>query len=339
MRMITAIVLMLAIVVAAGLLGQQRWQGFVDGALPIDSDTTYVIEPGTPVLALANDLQRHGWIDRPNWFVWLARLQGDTARIRAGEFAVPAGATPRQLLEVFTGTDVVQHSFTIIEGSTFAEIRASLQETEAIALTLDPTTTDAKVMTQIGLAGLHPEGQFLPETYYFTRGTTDADLLRRAHRAMRETLEELWPQRAADIPLDTPYEALIMASIIEKETALDSEREQISGVFARRLKTGMRLQSDPTIIYGMGDNYDGDIRRRDLTNDTPYNTYTRNGLPPTPIAMPGRASIAAALNPAPGSALFFVATGNGDGSHHFSATLAEHNRAVQRYLTKLRQRP
>ncbi|MDH3590137.1 MAG: endolytic transglycosylase MltG [Gammaproteobacteria bacterium] len=194
-------------------------------------------------------------------------------------------------------------------------------------------------MGKLGLEGKHHEGRFLPETYYYTSGTSDIELLSRAYRLMQDTLSRLWPERDPDTPLKTPDEALTLASIIEKETGLDSERPKIAGVFTRRLQKRMRLQSDPTVIYGIGPAYDGNIRKRDLSTDTPYNTYTRHGLPPTPIAMPGAASIEAALNPVSGSELYFVATGDGDGSHYFSDTIDEHNRAVQRYLAKLKVNP
>jgi UPF0755 protein len=194
------------------------------------------------------------------------------------------------------------------------------------------------VMRALGEPGLHPEGQFFPETYHFARGASDLELLQVAHRRMRDALEQAWATRAPDLPLASPYEALILASIVEKETALDTERPQIAGVFVERLRRGMRLQTDPTVIYGMFETYEGNIRRADLTRDTPYNTYTRAGLPPTPIAMPGLDSIQAAVQPDVTGALFFVATGEGDGSHYFSRSLTEHNAAVQRYLRRLRQR-
>jgi UPF0755 protein len=184
-------------------------------------------------------------------------------------------------------------------------------------------------MARLGAGGMHPEGRFLPETYHYTRGLTDLDVLRRTYTAMQTALEAAWRKRAADVPLKTPYEALILASIVEKETGVAAERPQIAGVFARRLRLGMLLQTDPTVIYGLGSAFDGNLTRRHLETPTPYNTYTTAGLPPTPIALPGRDALEAAVNPAPGEALYFVA--KGDGSHHFSATLAEHNRAVARY--------
>ena len=193
-------------------------------------------------------------------------------------------------------------------------------------------------MRALGQPDVHPEGQFFPDTYRFARNTTDIELLGMAFRRMQQEVKTAWEARAKDLPLASAYEALILASIIEKETALDTERPQIAGVFVERLRRGMRLQTDPTVIYGMMNAYDGNIRRADLLRDTPYNTYTRAGLPPTPIALPGLDSLRAAVNPQSSGALFFVATGNGDGSHYFSRTLAEHNAAVKRYLQKLRSK-
>ena len=202
-----------------------------------------------------------------------------------------------------------------------------------------PALDDAALMKQLGHPGQHAEGRFLPETYVYSRGDSDVDVLKRAYAAMEKALAEAWQSRAADLPLQSAEEALILASIIEKETGVASERPQIAGVFARRLKLGIRLQTDPTVIYGIGSAYDGNIRRRDLQTDTPYNTYTRAGLPPTPIAMPGVDALRAAADPAPGDALFFVALGDGSRSHVFSTTLAEHNAAVARYLQQLRRPP
>ena len=196
--------------------------------------------------------------------------------------------------------------------------------------------SDAELMAALGFPGQHPEGRFLPETYVYQRGDSDVDVLKRAHAAMEKELAEAWAARSDDLPLASPYELLTLASIIEKETGLASERPQIAGVFARRLKLGMRLQTDPTVIYGIGSSYDGNIRKVHLTTDTPYNTYTRAGLPPTPIAMPGRDALRAAAQPAAGDALYFVAVGDGSGAHVFSASYAEHNAAVARYLQRLR---
>jgi UPF0755 protein len=231
--------------------------------------------------------------------------------------------------------DVVQYRVTIVEGLRYDEALAVVRAHEAV-LSTDFAAMD--IMRELGKPDLHPEGQFLPDTYSFARGTLDIDVMRRAHDALESTLADAWNARTEATAVDSPYAALILASIIEKETALPSERPLISGVFNRRLRAGMRLQADPTVIYGLGERYDGDIRTLDLRADTPYNTYTRAGLPPTPIALPGAAAIFAALAPTPGEALYFVATGEPDGSHAFSATLEEHNAAVRRFLARQRQR-
>jgi UPF0755 protein len=229
---------------------------------------------------------------------------------------------------------VVLHQFTVVEGWRFTDLLTAVRAHAAVR-SLDMVAAD--IMAELGKPGAAPEGQFLPDTYVFPKGTTDLQVLRLAHEALIERLGAAWAERSPDTVLSDPYEALILASIIEKETALPSERGLISGVFQARLQRGMRLQTDPTVIYGLGDAFDGNLRRRDLARDTPYNTYTRRGLPPTPIALPGVASLQAAVNPELTGALYFVATGEPDGSHSFSATVEEHNAAVRRYLDRTRQ--
>ena len=229
------------------------------------------------------------------------------------------------------------HALTIVEGWTVQELLAAVRAHPAIRQTLTADSPES-LAAELGLARPHAEGLFFPDTYRFARGTSDVEVLRQAQALMQKKLASAWARRAPDLPLNDPYEALILASIVERETALDRERPLIAGVFLRRLRRGMRLQTDPTVIYGLGSTFDGDLRRRDLRSDTPYNSYTRAGLPPTPIALPGEASLLAAVQPAPGEALYFVATGLPDGSHVFSATLAEHEAAVARYLARLRQR-
>jgi UPF0755 protein len=225
------------------------------------------------------------------------------------------------------------HQITIVEGWRFNELLAALRANPAVK----PSTLDGPaIMKALGEPDVHPEGQFFPDTYSFPRGTSDLELLRTAHLALRAHLDYAWRRRSAGVRVDSPYEALILASIIEKETALPAERRLISGVFQERLRRGMRLQTDPTVIYGMGTAFDGNLRRQDLDNDTPYNTYTRGGLPPTPIALPGAASIEAAVDPEITGAIYFVATGRPDGSHFFSATLEQHEQAVRDYLRRLR---
>jgi UPF0755 protein len=261
------------------------------------------------------------------------RLTGQARRIRAGEYDLAAGITPVTLLEKLVSGQVYLHQLTVVEGTRFNELLAALRAHPAIV----PSTLDgAGIMAALGEPGVHPEGQFFPDTYKFPKGTADIEFLRLAHEALVTRLDAVWQRRGADIQLRTPYEALILASIIEKETALTTERRLIAGVFHERLRRNMRLQTDPTVIYGLGESYDGNLRRQDLERDTPYNTYTRSGLPPTPIALPGAGSLEAAVTPELGNAIYFVATGRGDGSHYFSATLEEHERAVRDYLRQLR---
>lgn len=267
----------------------------------------------------------------PLYWRLLAEQLRVAGRLHAGEYALTPGMTPRDLLSNMAAGKVLQRNFTIVDGWTFRELRQAL--TKADKLRQDGAALDdVEVMEKIGAPGEMPEGRFLPETYAYVKGDSDLDILRRAHAAMAKTLDSLWTQRDKELPLASPYEALILASIVEKETGRADERPRIAGVFVRRLRTHMLLQTDPTVIYGMGDSYAGNIHKSDLTTDTPYNTYTRQGLPPTPIALPGRPALEAALHPASGSELYFVA--RGDGSHVFSTTLEEHNRNVACYQLK-----
>ena len=237
--------------------------------------------------------------------------------------------TPRELLDLLHSGKVVQHSLTVVDGWTFEEVLAALSSKSELAHTFADEATYSEIMAQLGYPGVHPEGRFLADTYHFPRGTSDAAFLRRAYQSMESYLHDAWNERAPDLPYESPVDALIVASIIEKETGKAEERAEIAGVLVRRLKRNMRLEADPTVIYGLGADFDGNLRKRDLRFDTPYNTYLHKGLPPTPIAMPGTASIHAALHPEPGETLFFVA--KGDGSHHFSVTYPEHQAAVRRY--------
>ncbi len=318
--------------------GYLLWQvdRWLDTPLALEAPLTYELAPGSNFIRVVNDLARQGVVDRPRWLRWYGRLSGQASRIKAGEYLFEPGVTPRGLLEVMVRGRVRQHALTIIEGWNFRQLMAAVNAHPALRHTLQGLD-DAAIMARIGHPGEHPEGRFLPDTYHFPRGMTDADFLARAHAAMDRVLAEEWANRAPNLPLKTPYEALILASIVEKETGLASERSAIAGVFIRRLEKGMRLQTDPTVIYGMGDAYRGNIRKQDLLTDTPYNTYRRAGLPPTPIAMPGRDAIHATLHPDDSDNLYFVS--RGDGSHHFSATLEEHNRAVIKYQLKGRRKP
>ena len=260
-------------------------------------------------------------------FAWF-RLSGQSRAIKAGHYELDAGLTPRSLLDKLVKGDQALRSLTLVEGWNFREVLQAVRQSPDLAQDLEGLST-ADIMTRIGYAGRHPEGRFFPDTYRMVRGASATSVLRQAAQAMDQRLAQAWAQRAPDAVVKTPEQALILASIIEKETGVDSDRALVGGVFNNRLRIGMRLQTDPSVIYGLGERFDGNLRKADLLADTPYNSYTRAGLPPTPIAMPGWASLMAAVQPAQTPALYFVA--RGDGSSHFSASLAEHNAAVQRY--------
>ncbi len=328
-------VLILLGVIGAGALAwwSHRWLQTPIAALT--EPTVFEVPKGASLRTVASTLNDQNLLDQPLIFTAWARITKRDHSLKAGEYQLTPGLTPIGLLELLNSGNVLLHSITFIEGSTFADIRKLLAQSADVRGEYASRSPE-EVMRALGQPDVHPEGQFFPDTYRFPRNTTDIELLGMAFRRMQQELKTAWESRAKDLPLAGPYEALILASIVEKETALDSERPQIAGVFVERLRRGMRLQTDPTVIYGMMTAYDGNIRRADLLRDTPYNTYTRAGLPPTPIALPGLDSIRAAVHPEANGALFFVATGNGDGSHYFSRTLPEHNAAVKRYLQKLR---
>lgn len=308
------------------------YKQFVADPLPIAAQGyRHVIPPGTSLKRFADELYQDGVVSHPLYLRWLARFTGKAQSIKAGEYLFAPGITPPQLLEQVVSGAVIQHTFTIVEGWTFAELLEGLRQHDAIEQTLS-SLNEEQIMERLGYRGEHPEGRFMPDTYHFPRATTDVAFLQRAYQAMETQLAGEWGQRAEELPYQTPYEALIMASIIEKETARSEERAEIAGVFVRRLVQKMRLQTDPTVIYALGSHFDGNLKRQDLALDSPYNTYMHTGLPPTPIALPGRASIHAALHPAPGQAIFFVSRGNG--SHEFSSSLEAHNNAVRRYQIK-----
>jgi UPF0755 protein len=327
---------LLAVGIAAGLAGWWAWQQ-LDAPGPASEAVVVEVPAGMPLARIAHRLEAEGVLKHPRLFEWYGRASGTAGRVRAGEYHFPAGSTPREVMERLVRGEIVLHSLTIVEGWNFRQMRAALARHPALRSTLEDVPAD-EIMARLGREGEHPEGWFLPETYRFPRGTTDLEILRIAHDGMRRALEAAWAERQENLPISSPYEALILASIIEKETGVPDERREIAGVFTRRLQLGMRLQTDPTVIYGLGPDFEGRLRRVHLDGDTPYNTYTRGGLPPTPIALPGRASLAAAVQPKDGRTLYFVATGEPDGSHRFSETLEEHNRAVQRYLATMRER-
>jgi len=299
------------------------------------TEMVYNVNPGANLTRIVYDLAAKGLVDKPRYLLLYVRLHRSADKISTGEYQIKADTTARQFLQQLLGGKVVQYSLTLIEGWNIFQVIDAIQAHPHIEHTLKGVNEN-NIMAKLGYPDLHPEGRFLSDTYHFPRGTTDVQVLQRAYQAMEKRLAAEWEKRDAGLPYKSPYEALIMASIVEKETGQPHERQQIAGVFVRRLEKRMRLQTDPTIIYGLGRKYDGNIRRRDLTNDTPYNTYTRFGLPPTPIAMPGYAALYAALHPAEGSSLYFVA--KGDGSHYFSSSLEEHNEAVIKYQLKGRKR-
>ena len=286
------------------------------------------IEPGTTPRGVARDVVAAGvQTDARLLYAWF-RVSGKDRAIKAGNYEIPPGTTPIGLLNKLARGEETLRALTIVEGWSWRQVRQALAKDDQ----LKPDAaqlTDAALMALLGRPGVAPEGRFFPDTYTYAKGSSDVALLRRALHAMDSRLDAAWAQRAADTPLKSAEEALILASIVEKETGRASDRGQIAGVFVNRLRVGMLLQTDPTVIYGLGEKFDGNLRRRDLQADTPWNTYTRAGLPPTPIAMPGKASLLAAVQPEATQALYFVA--KGDGTSHFSPSLEEHNRAVNRY--------
>ncbi|NEV60767.1 endolytic transglycosylase MltG [Thiorhodococcus minor] len=325
---------LLVLLFSVATLGVGLWidyQRFLETPVGVPSSEPYLEIPrGTSLRALSDRMAREGILDQPYYFIALAYLEGAQRRIKAGEYALRPSVTPRELLDAMTAGKGVQFAITLIEGRTFRQALAVIDAHEQFGGDALSLLSDAELMAKLGRPGEHPEGRFFPDTYHFPRKAKGLDVLERALERMDQVLAEEWSDREPGLPFDTPYEALILASIIEKETAVQQERPAIGGVFVRRLERGMKLQTDPTVIYGMGERYDGNIRRADLREPTPYNTYVIQGLPPTPIALPGRAAIHAALHPAEGEALYFVA--RGDGSHVFSSTLAEHQQAVRRYI-------
>jgi UPF0755 protein len=334
-RVLTRLLLLIVLLAAAAvaIYGWADLKRFSTAPLNVPAQGSSIdISRGTSFKRIVDDLRQRR-LSAANPFYWrvLAEQMHVAGKLHAGEYALEPGMTPRQLLDNMAKGKVVQRNFTIVDGWTFSELRQALATAEKLqhnSAGLD----NATIMQKIGAGGEASEGRFLPETYAYVKGDSDLDILRRAHAAMVKTLADLWLKRAKDLPLTTPYDALILASIVEKETGIPAERAQIAGVFVRRLQDHMLLQTDPSVIYGMGAKYDGNIRKSDLTTDTPYNTYTRPGLPPTPIALPGKPALEAAMHPAAGDALYFVASGNG--GHVFASSLAEHNRNVDCYQRK-----
>ena len=305
---------------------------FASQPLASDAPREVIVEPGDGFNSVLAKLRSAGISEGSDW-QWrlLGKVSGYAKRIQVGEYEIPPNATPDSILAKMARGDVVQRRFTVIPGRNFRELRALLQADQQLDDAI-ATMSDAEVMATLGRPKTSPEGRFLPETYAYTRGTTDLQILERAMKAMDKQLDQAWNSREPGLPLKNPDELLTLASIVEKETGLASERPQIAGVFVRRLRKGMRLETDPTIIYGLGAAYDGDIRNADMDRDTPYNTYLHAGLPPTPISMVGKEALEAAAHPAPGTSLFFVATGGG--GHVFNDTFAAHSAAVRKYQLK-----
>ncbi|MDD3762496.1 MAG: endolytic transglycosylase MltG [Nevskiales bacterium] len=334
MRLLIA-TMILALVGAAGLWADARQ--LLNAPLRIDGDTAFTIAPGQAVGGVIDRMADLGWLEAPVrstlYLRLYARHQKLATRIKAGEYRLSNGMSAVDALRLFVEGRTILYQVRLIEGWTLKQALAELAKQPQLEITLADAGDPVAAMDRtLGLDGRPAEGRLFPDTYHFPKGTQDVVILRRAYEKMQRVLDEEWANRAEGLPYASPDEALVMASIIEKETGAPQERAQIAGVFVRRLLRGMRLQTDPTVIYGLGDAFDGNLRRRDLLQDTPYNTYTRGGLPPTPICLPGRASIHAALHPDDGNSLFFVS--RGDGTHVFSETLDQHEAAVRKYQLK-----
>lgn len=326
MALIKKLVVVVAVgsLVAAGGLSWWTEHSLTSGGAPID----FTITPGSGVAAAARQMADAGVPVNTTLFVAMARLTGDAARIKAGSYELKPGTSPRRLLTQLVRGEFAHEMLTIIEGWSFRQMRQAISSHQHLRHDT-VNLSDQELMEKISSEYKQPEGMFFPDTYLFAKGSSEIEIYKRAHQAMLKHLNAAWETRDKALPYKTPYEALIMASIVEKETGQKSERNMIAGVFVNRLRTGMLLQTDPTVIYGMGENYAGQIRKKDLQTDTPYNTYTRGGLPPTPISLPGLQSLHAALDPAVTPALYFVS--RGDGTSQFSDNLPDHNRAVNRY--------
>ena len=307
------------------------WQS-LNTPMHVTAELSFGVEPGVSLGRIADQLSVRGVLTNPLYLKVYARITGEATQIKAGEYHVKSVLTPIDLLDILVGGRVVQHQFTIVEGWSFHQLRAALYDMAPLLDIRTASMSVSELMSSIGYPNTHPEGQFLPDTYYFPHGTSDIAFLRRAYHSMQDYLRIAWENNEAGLAIGTPYEALILASIVEKETAAEHERPLIAAVFMSRLRINMRLQTDPTVIYGLGENFDGNLRRKHLRQDTEYNTYTRRGLVPTPIAMPGKKAIDAVLHPGKTDALYFVS--RGDGTHHFSRTLLEHQAAVDKYQRK-----
>ena len=313
----------------------------LDQPVALAAPLQYRVPSGTSFARIANGLAAQGVVAHPKIWAWYARFKGLAGSVKAGEYEIRPGITPRELLDKMVSGQVLLHSFTIVDGWRVQDMLEAMRRNPDIAQTLPPSSVaeaGAAILVKLGAAGVDAEGQFLPETYRFIAGTPDTEVLRQAHAALTRELEDAWTGRDPSVPLHDARELLIMASIVEKESGIPQELGKIAGLYLHRLAIGMRLQADPTLIYGLGEHYDGDIHSVDLRTDGPYNTYTRSGLPPTPIALPSAAVLRATARPEQTDALYFVASSKGDGTHVFSATLEQHNAAVAAYVARQRQK-
>lgn len=335
MRRKFLLLLEIGLILAGLALGWSAWKvhSALEQPLHVEQERMLEVPNGTTPNRMFYRMQTDGLLDDAVWLRLYWRFNMAGTPLHTGEYRLTPGMTVNQLFDAWRRGDVVQYNLTLVEGWTFRQVRAAVAKHEKITQTLDGLS-DAEVMDKLGHSGVFPEGRFFPDTYRFVRGMSDVEFLQQAYMRLEQVLAKEWAERATDLPYRDPYQALIMASLVEKETGIPQERAQIAGVFVRRLRLGMLLQTDPTVIYGMGERYNGKITRADLREPTPYNTYTISGLPPTPIAIVGREAIHAALNPANGTSLYFVA--RGDGSHVFSDDLDNHNSAVREYQLKRR---
>ncbi len=338
-RFFALLLLVLGLLAAgAGFWAYQRYASFADAPMHgVQAGETFTVASGDSLPIVLRKLHALGITGTDIEWRALARELGAAGKLQVGEYALEPGMSPRQLLMRMRDGKVVSYRFTIVEGWNIRDLRAALAKAKPLVQKANQLD-DVALMRALGRPGQHPEGRFLPETYLYSRNDSDLDLLKRAAEASDQALATAWAGRDAGLPLKTADELLTLASIVEKETGVATERPQIAGLFIRRLKIPMRLETDPTVIYGMGSAYAGNIRKTDLLTDTPYNTYTRDGLPPTPISMPGKDALTASAHPAPGEALFFVAVGDGSGRHVFTRTYAEHQTAVAEYLQRYRQK-
>ena len=330
LRLVKLLVVLAVVAAVSAFAGYHYWQSRLEAPIAVEEEVLYEVPRGAGYHRVITDLTAQGVLADEWAFRLLTRIEPESIpQLRVGEYLLEPGMNGRELIALLGSDRVVTYPLTIPEGWNFRQIRAHLDAAPKLD-SLTDGLADEEVMALLEREGQHPEGWFFPDTYRYHLGMSDLDILRQSLLRMEQVLDEVWQERSDDLTVDTPYEALIMASLIERETGAPEERREIAGVFKRRMERGMRLQTDPTVIYGMGERYEGRITRADLREATPYNTYVIDGMPPTPIAMPGRAALEAAVDPLPGDTLYFVS--RGDGTHHFSRTLREHNNAVNRYI-------